>query len=203
MWHHDVTNGLTCQSFCRLFDRLPVRISTSDFTIGFYEKNSIISELMILECSFPLKTPTCSTHSQHGVRDHETCENLRKRFTIGLVIIILDLLQTDFRYDFRKGPRDISAGTVFTVFTVFICILAFNYRKYRKFRTGRNLTRTFPKIVPKFVLQKVYIMLNNLHIDPHSKPTRSSMAFVHHKDCLKESLLKNNDCLRSLYWPCR
>ena len=45
---------------------------------------------------------------------------------------------------------------MFTVFTVFICILAFNYRKYRKFRTGRNLTRTFPKIVPKFVLQKVY-----------------------------------------------
>ena len=68
----------------------------------------------------------------------------------------LDLLQTEFRYDFRKGPRDISAGTVLTVFTVFICILAFNYRKYRKFRTGRNLTRTFPKIVPKFVLQKGY-----------------------------------------------
>ena len=42
---------------------------------------------------------------------------------------ILDLLQTEFRYDFRKGPREISAGTVFTVFTVFICILAFNYRK--------------------------------------------------------------------------
>ena len=37
---------------------------------------------------------------------------------------ILDLLQTEFRYDFRKGPRDISAGTVFTVFTVFICSLA-------------------------------------------------------------------------------
>ena len=48
----------------------------------------------------------------------------------------LDLLQTEFRYGFRKGPREISAGTVFTVFTVFICILAFNYRKYRKFRTG-------------------------------------------------------------------
>ena len=30
--------------------------------------------------------------------------------------------------------------------------------KYRKFRTGRNLTRTFPKIVPKFVLQKVYVV---------------------------------------------
>ena len=29
-WHHDVTNGLTCQFFRRLFDRLPVRISTSD-----------------------------------------------------------------------------------------------------------------------------------------------------------------------------
>ena len=30
VWHHDVTNGLTCQFFRRLFDRLPVRISTSD-----------------------------------------------------------------------------------------------------------------------------------------------------------------------------
>ena len=68
--------------------------------------------------------------------------------------IILDLLQTEFQYDFRKGPRQISAGTVFTVF---ICILASNYRKYRKFCTGRNLTRTFPKIEPKFVVQKVYI----------------------------------------------
>ena len=26
VWHHDVTNGLTCQFFRRLFDRLPVRI---------------------------------------------------------------------------------------------------------------------------------------------------------------------------------
>ena len=68
----------------------------------------------------------------------------------------LDLLQTEFRYDFRKGSRQISAGAVFSVVKVFTCILAFNYHKYRKFRTGRNLTRTFPKIVPKFVLQKVY-----------------------------------------------
>ena len=30
MWHHDVTNARTCQFFRRLFDRLPVRISTSD-----------------------------------------------------------------------------------------------------------------------------------------------------------------------------
>ena len=30
--------------------------------------------------------------------------------------------------------------------------------QYRNYRTGRNLTRTFPKIVPKFVLQKVYIV---------------------------------------------
>ena len=29
MWHHDVTNARTCQ-FSGLFDRLPVRISTSD-----------------------------------------------------------------------------------------------------------------------------------------------------------------------------
>ena len=29
VWHHDVTNARTCQFFRRLFDRLPVRISTS------------------------------------------------------------------------------------------------------------------------------------------------------------------------------
>ena len=81
-------------------------------------------------------------------------------------LCILDLLQTEFRYEIRKGPREISARTVFTVFTVFICISAFNYRKYRKFRTGRNLTRTFPKIVPKFVLQKVYITIASFLLSP-------------------------------------
>ena len=30
-----------------------------------------------------------------------------------------------------------------------------------------------------------YVGLNNLHIDPHSKPNRSSMVFIHHKDCLR------------------
>ena len=34
-------------------------------------------------------------------------------------------LQNEFQYDFRKGPREISAGTVLTVFT---CIMAFNNR---------------------------------------------------------------------------
>ena len=50
------------------------------------------------------------------------------------------------------------------------------------------------------VLLFIYLLLNNLHNDPHSNPNRSSMVFIHHNDCLKESLLKNNDCLRSLYW---
>ena len=34
-----------------------------------------------------------------------------------------EVLQNEFRYDFRKGPREISEGTVFTVFT---WIIAFN-----------------------------------------------------------------------------
>ena len=55
MWHHDVTNARTCQFFRRLFDRLPVRISTSDLHDRILRRKSIISELMILECSFPLK----------------------------------------------------------------------------------------------------------------------------------------------------
>ena len=41
--------------FRRLFDRLPVRISTSNLHHRIHGKNSIISELMILECSFPLR----------------------------------------------------------------------------------------------------------------------------------------------------
>ena len=32
-------------------------------------------------------------------------------------------MENDFRYDFLKGPPEISAGTVFTVFT---CIIDFN-----------------------------------------------------------------------------
>ena len=54
VWHHDVTNARTCQFFRRLYDRLPFEFRPRTFTIGFYGKNSIISELMILECSFPL-----------------------------------------------------------------------------------------------------------------------------------------------------
>ena len=34
--------------------------------------------------------------------------------------LIREVLQNEFRYDFRKGPREISAGTVFT------CTIAFN-----------------------------------------------------------------------------
>ena len=41
-------------SFDRLFDRLPVRISTSDLHHWILRKKSFILELMILECSFPL-----------------------------------------------------------------------------------------------------------------------------------------------------
>ena len=40
--------------FDRLFDRLPVWISTSDLHHWILRKKSFISELMILECSFPL-----------------------------------------------------------------------------------------------------------------------------------------------------
>ena len=56
VWHHDVTNVRTCQFFRRLFDRLPVRILTSDLHHRILRKQTlIISEIMILECSFPLR----------------------------------------------------------------------------------------------------------------------------------------------------
>ena len=48
--------------FRRLFGRLPVRISTSDLHHRILRKK-LISELMILECSFPLKS-SCSRHQE-------------------------------------------------------------------------------------------------------------------------------------------
>ncbi len=54
VWHHDVTNGLTCQFSAVCLTVFPFEFRPRTFTIGFYGKNSTISELMILECSFPL-----------------------------------------------------------------------------------------------------------------------------------------------------
>ena len=53
VWHHDVTNARTCQFFAVCLTFFPFEFRPRTFTIGFYGKNSIISELMILECSFP------------------------------------------------------------------------------------------------------------------------------------------------------
>ena len=55
VWHHDVTNPRTCQFSAVCLTVFPFEFRPRTFTIGFYGKNSIISELMILECSFPLK----------------------------------------------------------------------------------------------------------------------------------------------------
>ena len=55
MWHHDVTNARTCQFSAVCLTVFPFEVRPRTFTIGFYgKKNSILSELMILECSFPL-----------------------------------------------------------------------------------------------------------------------------------------------------
>ena len=53
MWHHDVTNPRTCQFSAVCLTVFPFEFRPRTFTIGFYGK--IISELMILECSFPLR----------------------------------------------------------------------------------------------------------------------------------------------------
>ena len=54
VWYHDVTNPRTCQFSAVCLTVFPFEFRPRTFTIGFYGKNSIISELMILECSFPL-----------------------------------------------------------------------------------------------------------------------------------------------------
>ena len=59
-WHHDSCRprGVVTRDFSAIFDRLltvfPFEFRPRTFTIGFYGKKSFISELMILECSFPL-----------------------------------------------------------------------------------------------------------------------------------------------------
>ena len=53
VWHHDVTNPRTCQFSAVCLTVFPFEFRPRTFTIGFYGKN--LSELMILECSFPLK----------------------------------------------------------------------------------------------------------------------------------------------------
>ena len=55
VWHHDVKNARTCQFSAVCLTVFPFEFRPRTFTIGFYGKNSIISELMILECSFPLR----------------------------------------------------------------------------------------------------------------------------------------------------
>ena len=79
---------------------------------------------------------------------------------------------------------------------------SFSHKRLRREDFARSVLpwRRAPDQRQRSAGRYLYIYLNNLHIDPHSKPNRSSMVFIRHKDCLKESLLKNNDCLRSLYW---
>ena len=65
MWHHDVTNPRTCQFSAVCLTVFLFEFRPRTFTIGFYGKNSIISELMILECSFPLTSDlNWSSHVQ-------------------------------------------------------------------------------------------------------------------------------------------
>ena len=49
--------------------------------------------------------------------------------------LMREVLQNEFRYNFRKGPREISAGTVFTVFT---CFIAFNIVIIAPAKTSRG-----------------------------------------------------------------
>ena len=55
VWHHDVTNAARASFSAVCLTVFPFEFRPRTFTIGFYGKNSIISELMILECSFPLR----------------------------------------------------------------------------------------------------------------------------------------------------
>ena len=66
-------------------------------------------------------------------------------------------MQNEFRYDFQKGPHEISAGTVFTVFTCTKNYWKYSCRKKRLERFSKpNIRfgsgRTGSKIVSKFRL---------------------------------------------------
>ena len=64
MWHHDITIARRCQFSAVCLTVFPLEFRPRTFTIGFYGKNSIISELMILECSFPLKSETLQSQKR-------------------------------------------------------------------------------------------------------------------------------------------
>ena len=55
VWHHDVTNARTCQFSAVCLTVFLFEFRPRTFTIGFYGKNSIISELMIFGVQFSFK----------------------------------------------------------------------------------------------------------------------------------------------------
>ena len=69
-WHQRRHKRSHVPFFRRLFDRLPVRTSTSDFHHRILRKKSIRSELIVLGCSFP---PLAKTHSRTGSSSCITC----------------------------------------------------------------------------------------------------------------------------------
>ena len=86
VWHHDVTIARTCQFSVVCLAVFPFEFRPRTFTIGFYGKNSIISELMILECSFPLNCPRSSLFEHTfrqwlwgNIADHAYSKTLRCR----------------------------------------------------------------------------------------------------------------------------
>ena len=82
MWHHDVTNPRTCQFSAVCLTVFPFEFRPRTFTTGFYGKNSLISELMILECSFPLTSTELNMYNHITYTQRDTCAHTHThRFT--------------------------------------------------------------------------------------------------------------------------
>ena len=64
--------------FSRLFDHVPVQTLTRTFTIGLYEEKPTRSEVIILECSFPLTTDE-SAHTRAAGRGGASQASYEKR----------------------------------------------------------------------------------------------------------------------------
>ena len=93
VWHHDVTNPRTCQFSAVCLTVFPFEFRPRTFTIGFYGKNSIISELMILECSFPLKSRTCQPEVKNvnSEKKKNTSESMSKARQLTHLSSVLDI----------------------------------------------------------------------------------------------------------------